>query len=121
METDSERTGIINDIINWAKIHRFSRVKANSEGFETPTSFRQPDDDETFIPDVTAVKLGSKNYFEVALKTDDRERTIRKWKLLSTLAEMKNGTLYLFAPRGHKAFASRIVDKRNLNAEVIAI
>ncbi len=121
METDSDKSVMINDMIHWAKTHHFSKIKANYEGFDKPSSFHQPKGDDTFIPDVTAVKLGVKNYFEVAMKTDDEERTIRKWKLLSTVASMRNGTLYLFAPRGHKAFAARIVDERNLNAKVVGL
>lgn len=121
MSNEGIKDSSIDKVIHWVKTHSFSKIKANSEGFEMPTSYRKPDDDEAYVPDVTAVKLGTKNYFELALKTDDPERTIRKWKLLSTIAEMKNGTLYLFAPRGHKAFASKIVEKRNLNAKVISI
>ncbi len=115
------KESFIDEMLHWVKTHSYSKIRANQEGFEAPTSYRQPEEDDVFVPDITAVKLGTKNYFELALKTDDPERTIRKWKLLSTIAEMKNGTLYLFAPRGHKAFTSKIVEKRNLNAKVISI
>ena len=121
MSAVAKKSNFYEKMIQWVKTHSFSKIKANSDGYEKPTAFRKPDDDETFTPDVTAVKLGTKNYFELALKSEDPERTIRKWKLLSTLADMKNGTLYLFAPRGHKAFATKIVEGRNLNAKVISI
>lgn len=108
-------------VINWAENHRFSNIKANVEGHESPTSYSKPGDESPYVPDVTGVKLGIKSYFEVAVKSDDSERSIRKWKLLSTLAEMKNGSLFLFAPKGHKAFVTNVVKERNLKAEVVSI
>jgi hypothetical protein len=108
-------------MVHWAKNRRFSNIKANLEGHEIPTAYTKPGEDVPYIPDATGVKLGIKSYFEVAMKSDDNERIIRKWKLLSTLAEMRNGKLYLFAPKGHKAFVMNVVKERNLHANVESI
>lgn len=108
-------------LVNWAKTRRFTNIKANMEGHEKPTAYSKPDEEKPYVPDATGVKLGVKSYFEVAMKSDNNERVIRKWKLLSTLAEMRNGKLYLFAPKGHKAFVTSIVKERNLRASVESI
>lgn len=105
-------------LFDWVRNHRFSDIKANIEGQELPTAYTKPDDEAPYIPDVTGIKSGVKYYFEVAMKSEDNERIIRKWKLLSTLAEMRQGKLYLFAPKGHKAFVNSVVKERNLHASV---
>lgn len=110
----------IPEMVQWAKRNGFVGIKANLEGYDLPTAFSRPEDEKPYIPDVTAVKGGRKNYLELALKPDNPERTIRKWKLLSTLAAAKQGRLLLFAPKGHKAFAEKAVRERQLNARVIS-
>ena len=114
---------LIEKAVEWAKKRGFVKIKANIENkeFDTPASFVKPGEENPYVPDVTGMKFGRKNYVEVALKTDNLKRTISKWKLLSTLAKMKNGKLFLLAPRGHKTFAQTIVKERHLNAKVISI
>ena len=114
---------LIKKAVSWARKRGFVKIKANieNENFETPASFVKPGEKKPYVPDVTGMKFGRKNYIEIALKTENVRRTISKWKLLSTLANMKNGKLFLLAPRGHKAFARTIVKERNLNAKVIGI
>ena len=109
------------ELLKWIKIKGYSKIKARHDDFETPKGFLAKKNDDRFIPDASAMKFGRKFYFEIALKMDENIRNIKKWKLLSTLSEMKNGTLYLFAPRGHKSFVERVVKNRGLNAEVISI
>lgn len=125
METTAIKKSAIEKIVTWVKSKGYSNIKANTEGYEVPTSFalqkELETDEDQYIPDVTGRKGSQKHYFEIALKTEDPRRLIRKWKLLSTLAEMKNGKLHLFAPRGHKAFAERIVRERQLTAKVVSI
>ena len=64
---------------------------------------------------------GRKSYVEIAIKTENVQRRISKWNLLSTLATMKSGKLFLFAPKGHQTFTEKIVKKHLLNAAVIYI
>jgi hypothetical protein len=107
--------------IHWAKTKGYSAIKANVEGFEAPTSFRKKDNDDTFTPDITAKKLGTKNYIEISVKSEEVKRDISKWKLLSSLAAARGGKLFLLAPRGHKAYTEKIVTENNLAAQVVSI
>ena len=110
--------------LNWAKSRRFTNIKANleEEDIEKPKSFSRKDKDSSLVPDLTGNKLSKKIYVEVALKVENIQKVVSKWKLLSTLASRKGGRLYLLAPRGHKAFAERILNKYDLpNAQVIAL
>ncbi len=108
-------------VVKWAKMKGYTKIKAKIEDFTTPVGYQKKSEDDLYVPDSTGLKFGRKDYFEVALKTEDNKRNIRKWKLLDTLAEMKNGQLFLFAPRGHKSFVERIVKNRSLNAKVVSI
>ena len=100
--------------ITWAKRKGLSGIKANHEDYETPTRFTKPGEEAPYVPDLTAKKLGKKFYIEIALKTDNVRRRVTKWKLMSTLAHLKGGKLYLLAPHGHKAFVQRQLNKYNL-------
>ncbi len=109
--------------IQWVKRRGFSKLKVNldSEEFdlEKPTSFNRQRGDRTVTPDLTAVRRGKKFYFEIAIKAEDVQRVVSKWKLLSRLAGLKNGKFYLLAPHGHRTFASKLVKLYGINAEVV--
>ena len=104
-----EKQKFIEKAVAWIKKKGYKRIKADIEAFETPTQYTRQKEDLTFTPDITGFQLGRKSFFEVALKSDNIRRKISKWKLLSTLASMKGGKFFLMAPRGHKAFAQRLV------------
>lgn len=105
----------------WAERKGFKSVKANCEDYQTPKRFARREEEITVTPDVTGMKNGRKSYIEVAIKTEDNRRNISKWKLLSALARRTGGKLILLAPRGHKAFAERQLNKHFLMAELISI
>lgn len=105
--------------IDWAKSRGFSDIKANYSDFEKPTTYSKPNEEEPYIPDITAMRIGNKCYIEIATKTDSTRRKVSKWKLLSTLALMKGGKLFLLAPKGHKAFVEDLLKKNSLNAQLI--
>lgn len=107
--------------LDWVKKRGFSNIKANHEEYETPGQFNRPGEDDPVIPDITGLKTGGKSYIEIATKTEDINRKVSKWKLLSTLAARKGGKLFLLTPRGHKRFAEELVKDHNLNAEVKSI
>ncbi|MFK8004774.1 MAG: hypothetical protein AB8H03_00320 [Saprospiraceae bacterium] len=108
--------------VQWAEKKGFKKIRAKIDDYENPQSFYKPSTDKTVIPDATGVKMGTKSYFEIALKTDNKKAMVSKWKLFGTLAARKGGKLYLLAARGHKSFAERIVQKHNLtNAQVVSI
>lgn len=99
----------------------FDNIKAAShDNFDDTTSFSK-NGDKTVSPDITATKRGGKSYFQISLKNDDEQSTVSKWKLFATLAEMKNGSLYILAPRGHKSFTINLVKDYNINAQVVSI
>ena len=108
--------------IAWAEKKGFKEIKANTDEFETPSALKTLDEDIVIIPDITAKSLGNKSYIEIALKEDDKQQLISKWKLFCTLAARKGGKLYLLAARGHKTFADRIVKEYNLpHTKVVSI
>ena len=121
-----KRIDFYKKITNWASNKGFKNIKANAEGYETPKSFnRQVEEGEDLItPDATATSFGSKSYFEIAVKPNDRglrQRLISKWKLLSFLAQRKGGQLYLFAPHGNKSFTQDIMRRYGIKARFISL
>jgi hypothetical protein len=125
----SEKDGkIYEKAITWVKQRGYSKVKVNleDEEVEKPTSFKQPssspDEEEYYItPDITAVMRGNKCYFEIAMKSENKQDLITKWKLLDRLASIKEGKFFLFTPHGHRAFADRLIKQHDINATLINI
>jgi len=116
-----KNTDLFEKAIHWAKKNGFSNIKANVEEYETPAGFTKKGASEAYIPDLSGVKLGGKSYVEIALKTEAGDDQVSKFKLLSTMASIKSGKLYLLAPKGHKAFVDKMVKQFNISAEVISI
>ncbi|MCB0517598.1 MAG: hypothetical protein H6577_23235 [Lewinellaceae bacterium] len=107
--------------LDWAKKHGFSDLKANHGDFESPAHFNRPGEDDPVVPDITGLRTGGKSYIEIAVKSEEVNKKVSKWKLLSTLAARKGGKLFLLTPRGHKRFAEDIVREHNLMAEIRSI
>ena len=97
----------------------YTEVKANIEGFETPTALSSRGNDDRVVPDITALKRGGRWYIEVVKKEGELEKIVSKWKLLSTLGRSKSGGLILFAPSGHYAFAERLIKKHDIHAQIV--
>ncbi|HLU94942.1 MAG TPA: hypothetical protein VKZ54_12485 [Membranihabitans sp.] len=116
-----EKHDYIEQAIEIAKLKGFKDFRAKLEDFETPKSFTNVSSEKEVLPDFTARRGGKKHYFDIALKTDNIQPLITKWKLLSQLAELKNSHLILFAPRGHKAFAERLTKLYKVRAQVEAL
>lgn len=121
MDVTSERAMFISQAVEFAKSKGFKEIKANLPDYESPISFAAVKSDREVLPDFTGKRSGKKHYFDIALKTESVQPLISKWKLLSQLADLKNSKLILFAPRGHKAFAERLVKKYRITAEVLAL
>ncbi len=108
--------------LDWVEKRDFQEVRSVFEGYEEPMSFTSSTSQLEVQPDITALKGGtSKSYIEVAMKSDTPQDTVTRWKLLSTLASMKNGQLYLLIPRGHKAFTAGLVETHGVQAKMISI
>ncbi len=115
-----ETAELIEVAVDWAKKRGFKSIKANLEDYETPAQFSR-ENGNPIIPNVTGMQSSGKSYVEVATKTENVQELISKWKLLSTVASVKGGKLYLLAPRGHKAFTENIVKDYNLDARVVSL
>ncbi|GAB5554852.1 MAG: hypothetical protein Sapg2KO_44430 [Saprospiraceae bacterium] len=116
-----QKQEIIKNAITWAQKKGFKAIKANHPEFEIPVQYTNPNEEETYTPDITGKKLGCKSYIEIAMKTDNVQRRVTKWKLLSKLSAIKGGKLFLLAPSGHKAFTERVLKQHNLMAQVISL
>ncbi|MEZ4883147.1 MAG: hypothetical protein R3E32_00330 [Chitinophagales bacterium] len=101
----------------------FINIKANAEDLEleSPTAYVQQNKDDVYTPDLTALHLGRKSYFEIALKTTEVRRLVNKWKLMSKLAEVRHGGFFLLVPRGHARFTSQLVEDYNIQADLIKL
>lgn len=97
----------------------YSEVRANIEGFETPSALSNKESEDRVVPDITALKRGGRWYIEVVKKDAEVEKTVSKWKLLSILGRARGGGLILFAPSGHYAFAERLTKKHDIPAQII--
>ncbi|PHN04847.1 hypothetical protein [Flavilitoribacter nigricans] len=118
--TDAKDEVLVRKLIEQVVLPRgYQNVKANTEGYDTPSKLSRPNEEGAFIPDATGVLNGKKSYFELAQKTDDLQEVITKWKLLSNLASFKNGKLFLVVPHGNLAFTNRILNNYPIQAEVV--
>ncbi len=101
----------------------FIDIKANSEelDLEQPTGYVQQREEDVYTPDLTALHLGRKSYFEIALKTTQVRRLVNKWKLMSRLAEVRHGSFFLLVPRGHVRFTNQLIEDHNIDANLIKL
>ncbi|MGB0177938.1 MAG: hypothetical protein ACPF9D_12285, partial [Owenweeksia sp.] len=100
----------------------FEDIKARHDGYSEPATLRMMDaEDKGFIPDITATKNGGKYYFEIANRNEEEKEVVGKWKLMSTLARMKNGDFRIFVPYGSMKYTNEILEKKNIEAEVIKL
>jgi hypothetical protein len=119
MLVTTTKTPYVKRAADWAKRQGFSDIKANLEGYPMPSSYGRQQDGQGFVPDVTGQQFDQRSYFEVVLKTTDSDYLISKLKLLSQLASLHGGQLYLLAPKGHMPFTKSIVDSSRISATVV--
>lgn len=106
-------------LVSWVNRNGYSDIRANVDGFETPSALSNKESEDKLIPDITAFKRGGRWYIEVVRKDADAEKTVSKWKLLSILGKNKGGGLILIAPAGSFAFAERLSKKHDIQAQII--
>lgn len=121
MTVAEEKIPFIEKAVEWVEKKGYSNIKAAVDGYEDPKSFTQSSTNDSIAPDITAVSMGRKCYFEIALKSSDKRQVINKWKLLSYLSSAKQGRLFIFAPHGHKAFAKRLIEANQIPAEILPL
>lgn len=99
----------------------YEDIRVNLKGFEEPVGFNQKKSDIEYIPDLTARRHKGKCYFEIAKKTANITSLVSKWKLLSTIAEMKNGRFTILIPYGHNKFTQELIEQYSIKAELIKL
>lgn len=119
MNISTHKQEILPNVVKWAKTQGYDNIKANLEGFIKPKTYKREADKDNFTPDATGLNFSEKSYFEIIFKTDTPLRLITKLKLLSQLAAINAGTLYVIAPKGHVSFAQKLVNINNITATVI--
>ncbi|MEO9476053.1 MAG: hypothetical protein ABJG41_10975 [Cyclobacteriaceae bacterium] len=112
---------LLGDVIGKVKKQGFSDIRADLEDYEAPHQITGKTNDVNFTPDLTAVKDESKNYFEIAQKIENTRDLVNKWKLLETLASMKNGTFQIYVPHGQMKFTQELVAAHNIKATLVKL
>jgi hypothetical protein len=103
--------------IEWVSKKSKNSFKAKVNGYEAPKVFKNKNTGEEIQADFSFHTQGStKSYTEIALKSDSPQKLVTRWKLLSLMASMKQGKLFLLAPKGHKMFTEKLVNKYKINA-----
>ena len=120
LTTEKSEELILNVLKELINGRGFENVKANADGYDTPSKLTS--NGKTFIPDITASRNGAKNYFEVALKTDNINAVASKWRLLSELAKIKQGKFVLVVPYGNLRFVNDVLKRfYEIEAKVVKV
>ena len=112
---------IIDEIAKTLEEKGFENIKADHPDFETPTKFVRQDSDGELVPHITAHRNGSKYYIEVSQKTEKVSPLVSKWKLLHTIASLKNARFQLFVPYGSMQFTKKLVEKHQIDASIYSL
>lgn len=119
---NTEKNQYLNQAIEWASRKTTGVIRSIHEDYEDPKIFRSKNSDMMVQPDISFRLIdGRKHFTDISLKTEKPQKLVTRWKLLSTMATLSRGKLYLLAPRGHKIFTTRLVDRYNINATVQTI
>jgi len=113
---------VLNKVLENIEKSGFESIRADYMELEKPARLVGQSNEDVFIPDATALtKNGSKAYFEISRKVDEPQKLVNKWKLLSTLAEIKNGVFKIFVPHGAMRFTKELVNRYNIKADLVKI
>ncbi len=99
----------------------FDEIKTSLDGFDNPIGFSQKKSDVEYTPDLTAKNHKGVCYFEIAQKTNDITRLVSKWKLLSTIADMRDSKFTILIPYGHNKFTQELVDQYKIKANLMRL
>ncbi len=100
----------------------YKEIKTDLPNYESPTAFNQVGTDEAYQPDLTARTSMSKHYFEIIEdKNQDVLKVAGKWKLMSKLAEIKNGKFFVLVPHGLMSYTRRLLENHRIEADIIKL
>ncbi|MDO1445827.1 hypothetical protein Q0590_06170 [Rhodocytophaga aerolata] len=114
---------IVFSITEYLKKKGYENIQAQGiDEYQDPAHITRKGADESFTPDLTARRDGSKHYFEVVdYPKKDKNLIVSKWMILSTLAKQLNGKLHLMVPHGQMSFTNRIIQSNNIDAQVLSL
>ena len=110
--------------MQWVSKRNTLSIKSrfSNDDYDATQVFVSKNSDKTIQPDISFVSSeGTRSYLEIAIKTEDAESLVTRWKLLSTMASIKRGKLYILTPRGHKVFTQKLVEQHNIKASIYSI
>ena len=99
----------------------FDKIRTDLDGYEAPTHYMAQEKKVSYSPDITATNNKGKFYFEIARKTESTRELVSKWKLLETMAELKNGQFNILVPYGQNRFAQELITEHKINANLIKL
>ena len=112
---------LLQDVIGKVKKLGYSDIRADLADYETPPQIIGQLNNIDFTPDVTAIKDDLKTYFEIAQKIPQTRELVNKWKMLETLANMKNGKFQIFVPHGQMKFTQELLEEHRINAKLVKL
>lgn len=119
---NTEKLKYLDQAIQWARNRAASDIRSVHDEFEDTQLFKNNNSDEHVQPDLSFKNSsGVKSYTEISLKTDTPQKLVTRWKLLSLLASLRNGKLFLLTPKGHKMFTQKLVSQYGIQAEIYSI
>ena len=100
----------------------FENIKADLPELDAPGKLVNQNNKDVFVPDITAdSKSGRKAYFELSNKVKDTQKLVNKWKLLATMASIRDGIFQIFVPHGTMKFTKDLVSKYNIPVELVKL
>jgi hypothetical protein len=116
-----ENDAFLQESITYLENRGFENIKADTEGYETPKSYRKKDSDESITPDIVAELGGIKHYFELSLKSKKPILLKSKWRFLDVISRMRNQRFKIITRKGHYKFTHEMLDDLNLQKKLIKL
>lgn len=120
--TDAQNQTYMYAAIDLLKQKGFDNIRADFSDYERPAKLITTGSEKEYMPDITAKTQNGKCYFEIVSDTHADKALLKdKWSLFSALAQHKKGTFFLLVPRGKMRFTNDILNKSNINADILKI
>tara|TARA_R110000868_G_scaffold404071_1_gene681907 strand:+ start:228 stop:602 length:375 start_codon:yes stop_codon:yes gene_type:complete len=118
-EDKAKYSDILENSITYLENHGFENIKADTDGYETPTSYIKAGSTISITPDIVAVKEGRKHYFDLSLKSEKPKLLKSKWLFINTLCKLKSFRFRLITVHGHYAFTQEMLEAINLSNKTL--